>query len=62
MAISEARKKANKKWDDKNKERMKYLRYRSYTKTFISKLSTVEDLDELSALVEERRGKINDQV
>lgn len=62
MAISEARKKANKKWDDNNKERMKYLRYRSYTKTFISKLSTVEDLDELSALVEERRGKINDQV
>lgn len=55
MAISEARKKANKKWDDKNKERMKYLRYRSYAKTFINKLSTVEDLDELSALIEERR-------
>lgn len=60
MAISEARKKANKKWDDKNKERMKYLRYRSYTKTFINKLSTVEDLDDLSALIEERRRKIND--
>ena len=55
MAISEARKKANKKWDDKNKDRMKYLRYRSYAKTFINKLSTVEDLDELSALIEERR-------
>lgn len=62
MAISEARKKANKKWDDKNKERMKYLRYRSYTKTFINKLSTVEDLDELSTLIGERRGKINDQI
>ena len=58
MAISEARKKANKKWDDKNKERMKYLRYRSYTKTFINKLSTVEDLDELSALIEERRKEL----
>ena len=58
MAISEARKKANKKWDDKNKERMKYLRYRSYAKTFINKLSTVEDLDELSALIKERRKEL----
>lgn len=58
MAISEARKKANKRWDDKNKERMKYLRYRSYAKTFINKLSTVEDLDELSALIEERRKEL----
>lgn len=58
MAISEARKKANKKWDDKNKERMKYLRYRSYAKTFINKLSTVEDLDELSTLIEERRKEL----
>lgn len=58
MTISEARKKANKKWDDKNKERMKYLRYRSYAKTFINKLSTVEDLDELSALIKERRKEL----
>lgn len=56
--MSEARKKANKKWDNNNKERMKYLRYRSYTKTFINKLSTVEDLDELSALIEERRKEL----
>lgn len=58
MAISEARKKANKKWDDKNKERMKYLRYRSYAKTFINKLSTMEDLDDLSTLIEERRKEL----
>lgn len=56
--MSEARKKANKKWDNNNKERMKYLRYRSYTKTFVNKLSTVEDLDELSALIEERRKEL----
>lgn len=37
---------------------MKYLRYRSYTKTFVNKLSTVEDLDELSALIEERRKEL----
>lgn len=58
MAISEARKKANKKWDDKNKERMKYLRYRSYTKTFINQLSTVDDLTELSKLIDKRHKEL----
>jgi len=58
MAISEARKKANKKWNNKNKERMKYLRYRSYTKTFINQLSTVDDLDELSVLIDKRRKEL----
>ena len=51
--VSEAKKKANKKWDDNNKERMKYLRYRSYTKTFINKLSTAEDLLELRQLIDD---------
>ena len=58
MAISEARKKANKKWDNKNKEHMKYLRYRSYTKTFINQLSTVDDLTELSKLIDKRRKEL----
>lgn len=58
MAISEARKKANKKWDNKNKERMKYLRYRSYTKTFINQLSTVDDLTELSKLINKRHKEL----
>lgn len=58
MAISEARKKANKKWDDKNKERMKYLRYRSYTKTFINQLSTMDDLTELSKLIDKRHKEL----
>ena len=58
MAISEARKKANKKWDDKNKDRMKYLRYRSYTKTFINQLSTVDDLTELSKLIDKRHKEL----
>lgn len=58
MAISEARKKANKKWDNKNKERMKYLRYRSYTKTFINQLSTVDDLTELSKLIDKRHKEL----
>lgn len=54
MAISEA----NKKWNDKNKERMRYLNSRSATRSFIRNKSTVEDLDELSALIEERRKEL----
>ena len=54
MAISEARKKANKKGDDNNKERMKYLRYRSYSRTFINKLATLEDLKNLQKTIKNR--------
>ena len=43
MSVSESRKRANKKWDDSNKEQMKYLRYRSYSKTFIKVLANQED-------------------
>ena len=54
MAISEARKRANKKWDDSNKEQMKYLRYRSYAKTFISTLANREDLLMLKKCIDEK--------
>lgn len=59
MAISDARKKASKKWDDNNKERMKYLRYRSYSKTFINKLATPEDLKELQNVIKNRIEELN---
>ena len=54
MSVSEARKRANKKWDDSNKEQMKYLRYRSYSKTFIKYLANQEDLQVLKDLIKER--------
>ena len=54
MAISEARKKANQKWDNKNKAKMKYLRYHSYTKSFIKQMATSEDLRELKQLISKR--------
>lgn len=54
MALSEAKKKANKKWDEANKEQMKYLRYRSYSKTFITTLANNEDLQVLKSLIIER--------
>ena len=42
--LSEAKIRANRKWDAKNKERKAYLSYRAITKTFILKKATLDDL------------------
>ncbi|CAJ1188246.1 MULTISPECIES: hypothetical protein [Companilactobacillus] len=49
--LSEARIKANKKWDEKNKERKKYIVKRSTAKSFIKNLATQDDLNELKELI-----------
>ncbi len=56
--LSEARKKANKKWDDKNKARKLYINKRSTTKSFILNLATEEDLEQIEKYIEERRSKL----
>lgn len=53
--LSEARRRANKKWDESNKERKAYIGKRSAAKNFILKLATEEDLDAILSYVEERR-------
>ena len=58
MTLSEAKKRANKKWDEKNKDRKKYLVYRSQAKSFIRRFATSEDLDELEKIIAEKRKKI----
>lgn len=52
--LSEARKKANKKWDDKNKEKRKLYQYRSYAKKYVKELASEEDLLELRQMIDER--------
>lgn len=52
--LSEARKKANKKWDDKNKEKRKLYQYRSYAKKYVKELASKEDLLELRQMIDER--------
>lgn len=42
--ISDAKVKANKKWNNKNKERLAYLNKRSTAKNFILKLANADDL------------------
>ena len=52
--LSEARIKANKKWDEKNKERASYLRSRSSAKSFIKNKATKEDIEMLKDVMKKR--------
>lgn len=54
--ISEARKRANKRWNDKNKGRQRVYRYRSYTRKFVRDIATDDDLKELEELIHKRLG------
>lgn len=49
---------ANKKWQEQNRERARYLRNRSATRGFIKKQATKEDIEELEKLIEERKNVI----
>lgn len=42
---------ANKKWQDKNRERTRYLRDRSTARSFIKNKATLEDIEELKQLI-----------
>ena len=53
--VSEAKKRANKKWNDKNRARMTYIRRRSDSKNFILKFATEEDLEKTLEYVNQRK-------
>lgn len=53
--VTDARKRANNKWDKNNKERLLYLNKRSTAKNFILKLATEEDLKSIEKYVIERK-------
>ena len=54
MPLSEGKKKSNLKWNKANKERMKYLRYRSYSKSFIG-IANIEDLLRMNEIIVENK-------
>lgn len=58
---TEARARANKKWDAKNKDRMRYINARSAARSFIRNKSTLDDLQELKALIDQRETDLNAQ-
>ncbi|GAQ18050.1 phage protein [Oceanobacillus picturae] len=51
----------NKKWQSKNKERAKYLSNRSRARSFIKNQATLEDIEEIKALVVEREAKLKEE-
>lgn len=52
--VSEAQLKANKRWNDKNKDKQRIYRYRSYARKFIRDLADNDDLKELQEMIQER--------
>jgi hypothetical protein len=55
--VSESKRKANDKWDKKNKERKQYINRRSVARNFIKNMED-EDIPEFKKLMEERASKI----
>lgn len=52
--VSDAQKRASKKWNDSHKDKQRIYRYRSYSRKFIRDLATKDDLKELRKLIDER--------
>jgi len=46
---------ANKRWEQKNKERSNYLKSRTAARSFIRNKATTEDLEELEQLITQRK-------
>lgn len=51
--VSESKRKANDKWDKRNKERKQYINRRSVARNFIKNMED-EDVPEFKKLMEER--------
>ena len=55
--VSEAQRRAIKKWEEKNPERKRYLRYRTTARTFVRHWANDEDLKELVGIFENENKK-----
>ncbi|MBT0943772.1 hypothetical protein [Streptococcus lutetiensis] len=55
--VSKSKRRANDKWDQKNKERKQYINKRSVARNFIKNMED-EDVPEFKKLMEERVSKI----
>ena len=61
MTLSDAKKRANKKWNDKNKAKMTYFRRKSDSKNFILKYATEEDLDKTLEYIQQRKNELKNK-
>ena len=52
---SESQVNASRRWEQRNPERAKYIRYRTGARNFLRNHATEEDLQEMEQLIKERR-------
>lgn len=57
---SKAQVNASRRWEQKNPERAKYIRYRTSARGFLRNHATEEDLIEMEQLIKERREKLKE--
>ena len=50
---------ANKRWQDKNREKARYLRNRSTARNFVKKQATLDDIKEVEELITNRKKELN---
>lgn len=50
---------ANKRWQEKNRDRARYLRDRSTARSFIKNKATLEDIEELKSLIKEKESELS---
>ena len=53
--VSAAKKAANKKWDQANRERKRYINAKSQAKSFVNNYATSEDLENLIKIIEKKQ-------
>lgn len=58
--VRESQKRAQKKYDEKNREKRTYLSQRSTSRGFIRNKATLEDLEELEELITARKKALVD--
>ena len=59
---SEAQLRATRNWEKRNKEKAKIESYRRTARLFIKSYATLEDIEELKTLVEERIKKLEEDI
>jgi len=58
MVLTDAQKRANEKWHRNHRDRANYIAMRSSARSFIRKKSTLDDLEELEAIITDRRKEL----
>ncbi|RHW49269.1 hypothetical protein DS834_08020 [Lactobacillus bombicola] len=59
MALSEAKKRANARWNAKNKDKQLIYNTKSAAKRFVKEFATEDNLKELEQLIAQRRAILN---